>query len=132
MSTLFSRGNAVIPVAVKSGDDFTDLEGYFFKLSSNEATAIGATTDVPYGVVLDGSRGDTEISALVGFGGPAPVKVKLGSTITDLSKDLTLKADGTVESDDGSGARVVVARPLELGAATELIDAVLVHPVTLS
>jgi hypothetical protein len=133
MSTLFSRGNAVVKVDVASAQDFTNKEGYFFKIASNtKATPIAATTDVPYGVVLDGSQGTVEISALPSVGGPAPVKVKLGAAVTDLSKDLTIKADGTVESDDGAGARVVVARPLETGDTDELIDALLVFPDTRS
>jgi hypothetical protein len=126
MSSLFARLNAIVPIVATV--TLLGKEGYFYKLdASNQAIAIAAVTDIPDGLIgmVKDSDG-LEISALKQGGNHGTVKVKLGADVTDLRKDLTLRADGSVESDDGSGARVVVARPLETGVATELIEAVLI------
>jgi len=127
---LLARPSAVIPIACAVQNAFAALEGYFFKLdASNKAIPIAAVTDVPYGLCLLNREDGNEISAGIP-GALPPVRVKLGADVTDLRKDLTLRADGSVESDDGSGARVVVARPLETGATGELIEAQLIYPVS--
>lgn len=128
MSPLFARATAIIPIVATAS--LAGKEGYFYKLdASNQAVIVSAATDVPHGLILAVSEDGLEISAAPLGGNHGPVRVKLGTAITDLRKDLTVKADGTAESDDAAGARVVVARPLETGAADELIEAVLLPPV---
>ena len=129
---LFARENAVIKVDVATTNAFAALEGYFFKLDgSNKAIPIAAVTDVPRGLCLLNREDGTEISAAIpGGGGLAPVRVKLGANVTDLRKDLQLRADGSAGPDAGTGARVLVARPLETGNTDELIEAVLIYPVS--
>jgi hypothetical protein len=114
MSSLFARANAVIPIVAAL--TLAGKEGYFYKLDgSNKAVAIAAVTDIPDGLIGAVNTSGLEISAFKQGGNHGPVFAKLGANVTDLRKDLTLRADGTVESDDGSGDRVIVARPLETG-----------------
>lgn len=125
MSSLFARLNAVVPIIAAAS--LAGKEGYAYKLdSSNKAVLCAAITDVPHGIILAVTEDGLEISAAPLGGNHGPVRVKLGAAVTDLRNDLTLRADGTLESDDAAGARVVCARPLETGAADELIQAILV------
>ena len=64
------------------------------------------------------------------FGGVVKVKVT-GTSPGTINRGtyLTVKTDGTVQADAGSGARCRVARALEAGAADELIDAYLIEPI---
>jgi hypothetical protein len=120
----FARESAVIPLVAAAS--LAGKSGFFYKLdNANKAVAIAAVTDIPHGVILDVSANGLEISALPLGASGAPVKVKLGADVTDLRKNLTIRADGSVESDDAAGDRVVVARPLETGLDDEEIAAVL-------
>jgi hypothetical protein len=125
MSTLFARANAVIALVATS--TLAGKEGYAYKLdASNQAVIVAAASDIPHGIIGAVTNDGLEISALPLGGNHGPVKVKLGTAVTDLRVDLTVKSDGTFESDDGAGARVICARPLETGAVGELIQAVLI------
>lgn len=126
MSSLFARATAIIPLV--AAVSLAGKEGYFYKLNaSHEAILCTAVTDVPHGLIGAVLADDgLEISALPLGGNHGPVRVKLGAAVTDLRKDLTIRADSTAESDDAAGARVIVARPLETGAADEMIECVLV------
>lgn len=128
-SSLYARGNAIVPIVATS--TLADKEGYFYKLdASNQAIAIAAATDVPDGVIGAVLKSGLEISGIKSGGNHGPVRVKLGAAVTDLRKNLQLRADGTVGPDVGAGtARTVVARPLETGAVDELIEAILINPV---
>jgi hypothetical protein len=125
MSPLYARSNALIFIAAAAS--LAGKEGYFYKLDgSNEAVLCAAATDVPHGLIMAVRQDGMEITAAPLGGNHSPVRVKLGAAVTDLRKDLTLRADATAEPDDGAGARVLVARPLELGDTDEMIEAVLV------
>lgn len=126
-STLFARANAVIKLVATS--TLAGKEGYFYKLDgSNQAVICSSAADVPHGLILAVSADGLEISAAPMGGNHGVVRVKLGAAVTDLRVDLTLRSDGSAESDDAAGARVIVARPLETGASTEMIEAVLLPP----
>lgn len=126
-STLYSRDCAVIKLVATAS--LAGKEGYFYKLdSSNQAVIVSSASDKPHGLIGAVSNDGLEISALPMGGNHGPVRVKLGTTITDLRVDLTVKSNGTAESDDGAGARVIVARPLETGVADELVECVLLTP----
>jgi hypothetical protein len=120
MSPLYARSNALIFIAAAAS--LAGKEGYFYKLDgSNEAVLCAAATDVPHGLIMAVRQDGMEITAAPLGGNHSPVRVKLGAAVTDLRKDLTLRADATAEPDDGAGARV-----LELGDTDEMIEAVLV------
>lgn len=129
---MIARQNAVL--SIPAAADHTGLEGYFVEIASGEAAVCNAATDLPIGVILAGSA--TEDSVAIAAGGLAgTVKVKVTATAPGTivaGTILTLKADGTVQADAGSGARVQVAQALETGAASELIEAVIFKPVALS
>ena len=128
MSLNFRRSNAVIAIAAAAS--LAGKEGYFYKLDdAGKAVIIDAATDVPHGLIGNVRADGMEISAIVlGNSAIGTVPIKLGGNVTDLRKDLTLKADGSVEADDGAGARVIVARPLETGSTDEFIECVLLFP----
>lgn len=125
MSTLYSRSNSII--AIVCAATMAGLDNYFYKLdATGKAVPIAAVSDVPHGLILAVSADGMEISAAPLGGNHGTCRVKLGANVTDLRKDLTVRADGSAEPDDGAGPRVIVARPLELGSTDEEIECVLV------
>lgn len=118
-------------IALTPTADHTDSRGYFVEASSGSAAIVNAATDIPLGVIVDGQPTTGKSSIAVSPGLIVKVKVTGTSPGTiNLGTFLTVKNDGTVQADGGSGARVQVARALESGAANELIDAVLITPVS--
>jgi hypothetical protein len=111
--------------------DFTGQDGKFVESASGADTISNAATDIPLGVITEGLVTRSSM-ALPSFGGV--VKVKLHSTPGTVVRGtyLCLHTDGSVLADPGSGGRVRVARALQAGAASELIDAYLMEPVALS
>lgn len=119
---------ALVPTA-----DQSLLRGYFVENSSGSAAVCNAATDLPIGVIVDGQPTTGRSSIAVSPGLVVPVKVTGTSPGTiNLGTYLTLKNDGTVQADAGTGSRVQVARALESGAAGEIISAVLLNPIALS
>lgn len=131
-SSLYARGNAIIPA--KATVSLVDKEGYLYKLdSAQQAVLVTSATDVPRGIIAAVRQDGLEISGAILGGAHGPMRVKVGTAITDLRKDVVLKADGTVGPDPGTGtARVIVGRPLELGAVDEQIAICPIYPVIAS
>jgi len=128
-----ARENAVIILTPTS--DHTGKEGYFVDVDATEKAAlIDATTDLPFGVILEGATtaGKSAIAAAAG-GFKGTVRVKLGAAPGTVRAGVLLQTnnDGTVRADAGTGARVLTAQALESGAAGELIEAVLFKPISL-
>jgi hypothetical protein len=120
-------------IALTPTADQSSSRGLFVEASSGSAAICNAAADLPIGVIVDGAptTGKSSIAVAPGL----IVKVKVTGTSPGtiaLGTYLTLKNDGTVQADAGSGSRVQVARALEAGAANELIEAVLLPPLTLS
>jgi hypothetical protein len=111
--------------------DFTGEDGKFVESATGADTISNAATDIPLGVITEGLKARSSI-AVPAYGGV--VKVKLHSTPGAVVRGsyLCLHTDGTVLLDPGTGNRVRVARALQAGAASELIDAYLMEPVALS
>ncbi len=122
-------------VALTPAADQSELEGYFVEASGANVAVCNNAADIPLGVIVDGepTTGKSTIALSGAYPGIVTVKVT-GTSPGTIARGtmLTLKADGTVQADAGSGARVQVARALESGAAGELIQAILLQPVTLS
>lgn len=129
-----ARDNAII--ALVPAADLTGKEGYFIDVDATEkATLIDAVTDLPLGVILEGSTTSGRSSVAVLSGGfRGTVRLKLDATPGTVKTGTWLQttATGTVKADAGSGSRVLVAQALESGSANELIEAVLFKPVLLS
>jgi hypothetical protein len=120
-----TRDQAIISITPAA--DHTDKEGYFVVISAGKAAVTTSATVVPAGVIIDGSVAAGQDSvALMNFGGTVRVKAAGAVTAGDL---LQIRTDGAVETDDASGARTLVARALEDGIATELVDAALIGPI---
>jgi hypothetical protein len=120
------KTNAIIPLTPAA--DQSDKEGFFVELTDGKASVCNSATDIPLGVILDGEvvSGVTSVAVAGGFAGTC--KVKLGGNVAK-GAFLQLTATGTVITDAGTGARVIVARALEAGTTDELIEAVLLQPV---
>lgn len=127
---MIARHNAIIPG--NHSADFTGLDGYFVESASGADSIVNAATDIPLGVITEGLPSKSSI-ATPAFSGTVKVKVT-GTSPGTIARGtyLTLKNDGTVQADAGTGSRVRVARALEPGAANELIEAYLIEPTALS
>jgi hypothetical protein len=119
------KSNAII--ALPPAADHSDKEGYFVERAAGKAAIANSAADIPLGVILDGEgvTGRDSIAVAGGFAGTVHVKVS-GAVAADALGQLA--ADGTVVTDAGAGARVIVCRFLEAGAVGELVEAVLVFP----
>jgi hypothetical protein len=124
-----SRASAILPLT--PAVDHSDYEGYFVKLSAGEAAVVTSATDLPFGVILDGEDTDGQDSIAVCGGNAGPCEVKLNGTVSK-GAYLQLESAGTVITDAGSGARVLVGIALDSGVAEELIPAVLIPPIGFS
>lgn len=128
-----ARENAII--ALTPTADHTGKEGYLVDVDATEKAAlIDATTDLPFGVILEGATTAGKSAIAVGVGGfKGTVRVKLGATPGTVKVGVLLQTnnDGTVRADAGTGSRVLAGQALESGAAGELIEAVLFKPISL-
>jgi len=127
MSTLYRRKTAL--TSILAAASLAGKEGYFYKLDEDDkAVIVSSAADKPHGLIMAVTLDGMEITGAPFGGNHGTVPIKLGGNVTELSTDLTLKADGSVEADDGAGARVVLARPLELGTTGEFIECILLEP----
>jgi hypothetical protein len=130
MSTLYSRGNAIVPFTPSASH--LDKEGYLVDLAGDIAT-ISSSASVPAkGVILEG-KDVTGVSSIGILGGiAAPVRLRAGGTIAK-GAEVQQNTDGTVITDAGNGnARLIVAVALEAAVAGQLFDAVTHKPVARS
>lgn len=126
---MISQSNSII-TSIHAAD-FTGEDGKFVESATGADTISNAATDIPLGVIVEGLATRSSL-ALPNFGGV--VKVKLHSSPGSVVRGsyLCLHTNGSVLLDPGTGGRVRVARALQAGAASELIDAYLIEPVALS
>jgi hypothetical protein len=131
MKTSLARTNAILPF--EAAADLTGHVGRFVVLNAGKVALVSSATQRPFGVLLTDGKAGESVTVAVGAGGLAgTIRVKLSSTVAAPGLDLQLTADGRTQTDAGSGARVIVAQSLESGAINELIEAVLIRPVTLT
>lgn len=127
MSSLYARGNAIIPFTPSASQE--DMEGYLVDLAGDTAT-ISSSSSVPAkGVILEG-QDTTGVSSIGILGGlAAPVHLRAGGTIAK-GAELQQNTDGTVLTDAGSGnARLIVGIALEAAVAGQLFEAVTHTPI---
>jgi hypothetical protein len=112
-------------LALTPTTDHSLLEGYFVENSAGSAAIVNAATDIPLGVSLDGE--ETTGKDSVAIAGGCYVKT---SGVIAFGALLQLAADGTVITDAGAGARVIVGRKVDQGscASGDLIEAVIFLP----
>jgi len=127
--------SAVISLPVASGEDHASQRGFFVVPSGSSVALASDALTAPLGVIVDGgasATGEPDSVAICG-GGAGVVRVKCAASPGVIAAGANLVLDattlGAVKADPGTGARVVVARALESGAAGALIDAILVHPI---
>lgn len=129
MSALYSRGNPVYPFTPSA--THVDKEGYLVDLAADTAT-ISSSASVPAkGVILEGqaTTGKSSIGILGAL--PAPVYLRASGAITK-GAEVQQAADGTVVTDAGSGARVIVGVAMENAVSGQKFEAVAHKPVARS
>jgi hypothetical protein len=129
MSSLYARGNAIVPFTPSASQE--DMEGYLVDLAGDTAT-ISSSASVPAkGVILEGQE-TTGVSSIGILGGiAAPVRLRAGGTIAK-GAEIQQNTDGTLITDAGSGARLIVGVALEAAVAGQLFDAVTHTPIARS
>ena len=131
MKTSLARTNAILPFEASA--DLTGHVGRFVVLNAGKVALVSSATQRPFGVLLTDGKVGESVTVAVGAGGLAgTIRVKLAAIVANPGIDLQLNANGGVQSDAGTGARVIVAQSLETGVTGELIEAVLFRPVTLT
>jgi len=131
MKTSLARTNAIL--SFEAAADLSGHVGRFVVLAAGKAALVSSAAQKPFGVLLTDGKAGESVAVAVSAGGLAGViRVKLAAAITAPGTDLQLNATGGVQTDAGTGARVIVAQSLESGAINELIEAVLFRPVTLT
>jgi hypothetical protein len=131
MKTSLARTNAIL--SFEAAADLSGHVGRFVVLAAGKAALVSSAAQKPFGVLLTDGKAGESVTVAVGAGGLAGViRVKLTAAVTAPGTDLQLNATGGVQTDAGTGARVIVAQSLESGAINELIEAVLFRPVTLT
>jgi hypothetical protein len=123
------REQAILPFTPAA--DQSAYEGYFVNVSGDTATVSASASTSPFGVILDGETTSGKSSVAVCGGNVGTVRVKLGGTVTK-GQYMQLHSDGRAIVDAGSGARILVALCLESGVANDLVEAMLLTPVTYS
>jgi hypothetical protein len=128
-SALYSRAAAII--ALTGATDLSTKRGHTVTFSGETAT-LSASASVPAtGVILEG-RPTTDQSTIAILGsGHGSVLLKASGAITKGAR-IQQHTDGSVVTDAGSGARVVIGVALETAASGDLFEAALITPLTLS
>lgn len=124
MSALYARENAII---VHTGLDLTDKEGYLLKESSG-ALAVNDSATVPArAVCLNGevAAKDSSVGILGALAGT--IRLKTSGAIAKYAL-VQQAADGTVVTDAGSGARVLVGVALAAAASGDLVEVATIAP----
>jgi hypothetical protein len=120
-------------VALVPNDNELGKEGYLVVVdSTNKVTLVSASTDVPYGVIIEGANTTgRSIIALIagGYRGTARVKVNSVAGLIQPGLFLAVASNGTVKGDPTAGARVLIGQALETGASNAMIDAILFKPI---
>lgn len=116
--------DAVVPFTPAA--DYTDKQGYLVNLAGDTATISTSATVVVKGVILEGSATTGQTSVAILGASPGAVKMKAGGAITK-GAFVAQHTDGTIITDAGSGARVIVGVALETAASGDLIT---VAPIT--
>jgi hypothetical protein len=130
MSSLYARGNAIIPFTPSASQE--DMEGYLVDLAGDTATISSSASLPAKGVILEG-QDTTGVSSIGILGGiAAPVRLRAGGSIAK-GAEVQQNTDGTVLTDAGNGnARLIVGVALEDAVSGQLFDAVAHKPIARS
>ncbi len=119
-------------IALTPAADYSALAGRLVSVSGDTCELLDNALTPAHGILLDGGTG-TDGHATVAILGPpfGTVRVKASGTITKGDR-IQQGADGTVVTDAGSGARVIVGVALENAVSGDLFEAALHQPISLS
>ena len=122
MSALKIRVCAIISLAVAG--DYSTKKGYLVTHDGTTATISASATARANGVILDGgidANGKATIGLLGGIEGTIPMKT---SGIIAAGAFVQQAADGTILTDAGTGARVIVGQAVESAVSGDIIEVV--------
>ncbi|MEY4377270.1 MAG: hypothetical protein RJB26_1820 [Pseudomonadota bacterium] len=129
MSALYA-GSPVVQATPSASH--TNKEGYLVDLASETATISSSASTPAKGVILDGGATTSDKSSIGILGVlPAPVRARASGTIAKFA-EVQQAADGTVVTDAGTGARVIVGVALEAAVAGQLFACAMHKPVARS
>ena len=124
-----SKTKAIISMTPSA--DHRTKEGYFVNVSGGEAVLSSSATTRPFGLILEGENTDGADSIAICGGNVGVCRVKCSGTIAQ-GAYVQLHTDGSVVTDAAAGARVLVGIALESGVSGDLIECVIITPVTYS
>lgn len=131
MSALKTRTEAII--AQTPSADHTSKEGYTVTMSAGTATISSSATVPVTGVILEG--GTTAQKSAIGILGAinGTLRLKTSGAIAEGAR-VQQAADGTIVTDAGAGARVVIGVCVQPGGAAsgDLAEVAPITPLTLS
>jgi hypothetical protein len=110
--------------------------GYLVTIANGTATVNASTSVLSKGVIVEpndtaAGYASEKVSVELLAGSSKPTKVRCGGTIVK-GAFVQQHSDGTIITDAGSGARVIVGIALESGASGDNIDVALMPAITLS
>ena len=133
MSTLY-RDNAIIPQTPAA--NMSDKKGYLVTIDGDEATLSASATTVANGVVIEPN--DTaagyaaeKVSVAILGAVKGTVPMRCGGSITAGAR-VQQHTDGTILTDAGTSARVIVGVALQDGVAGENIEVAPLTPTVLA
>lgn len=125
-SAKYVRDLAIVPMTPTA--DHSTNKGYLVTNSSGSAALNTSATVPALGVILDGEPTSGQDSIALLGGNHGTVKLKAGGTIAKFAK-VQQKTDGTVQTDAGTGARVIVGVAMESAVSGDLFEAMLIYPI---
>ncbi len=134
MSAKMYRDNAVI--AQIPAADYTTKKGYLVNLAAGTATLSSSATVPAKGVILEGNDtpagyASEKVSVAILGAAKGTVPMRLSGSVS-AGAYVQQASDGTVVTDAGSGARVLVGVAMESGVSGENIEVAPLTPVTLA
>lgn len=128
------RANAIIPQTPAA--DYSAKRGYLVNLAAGTATISTSATVVAKGVIVEGNPttagyATEQVSVAILGAVKGTVPMRAGGTIA-AGAWVQQSTDGTVVTDAGTGARVLVGVAVTGGAAGENIEVAPLSPTTLS
>lgn len=125
----FARNSAVY--AFTGATDLSAKRGYLVTLAASIATLSASATVPAKGVILDGEATTGKSSIGILGAGLDPVMMMTNGVITK-GAFVAQHTDGTVKTDPGTGARVVVGIAMEDAAGGDLIEVAPLMPIVLA
>ncbi len=123
-------------LALTPAADYTAKKGYLVTIAGDTATVNASTSVLSKGVIIEGNDtaagyASEKVTVALLCATKGTVPMRLGGSVTK-GAFVQQYSDGTVITDAGSGARVIVGIACETGVAGENIEVAPMAAITLS